>query len=228
MAVKTMKCTRCKGKGDVRKYIMYGCSEYLLEIWDILVNSTLYFPLYLLASFIIGGILGFFYSILLRNILPFYIFGVTFYFFGGISLLFILCITLIDYKILFKNIIITPIVVILLIFFGYMNVKIGRYIIFNKGGFNMIINLIYSFIQGGSVGFSFVYLLLKTNFIDEINGRTKCPLCEGSKNISITKFNEMRRCQSCDMNCGYKNPIGISLFQKRHFCDNCKGVGYIK
>ena len=105
MNIKTLKCMRCKGKGDVRKYIMTGCSEYFLEIWDVLVSSTLYFQLYLLASFIIGGILGIFYSILLKNTLPFNIFGIIFYFSGGISIPFIALILFFEYKTLFKNIV---------------------------------------------------------------------------------------------------------------------------
>ena len=103
MALKAIKCPRCKGKGNVRKYIMTGCSEYFLEIWDTLVSTTLYFPLYLLASFIIGGIFGFFYLILLKNTLSFNFFGIIFYFSGGMSISFIALIFFSEYKILFKK-----------------------------------------------------------------------------------------------------------------------------
>ena len=99
-----IKCIRCDGKGKVRKYIMEGCSEYLLGIWDVIVSSTLYFSLYLCASFILGGIFGFFYFILLKNALPFYIFGVFFYFFGGMSIPFVILILIFDSKMIFKNI----------------------------------------------------------------------------------------------------------------------------
>ena len=64
--------------------------------------------------------------------------------------------------------------------------------------------------------------------LDENNGRAKCPLCEGNKNISEKFFNEIQRCQKCKINCGYENPIGISLFQKRKFSKECLGLGYIK
>ena len=228
MTQKTLKCIRCHGKGNVRKYIMYGCSEYFLELWDVLVESTLYFPLYLLASFIIGGILGFFHFILLKNTLSFNIFGVIFYFFGGISMPFVICIIFFDYKFLFKNRINSLIILILLIFCGHLNIKFGRYLIIKKGIFKTFLNLIYAFIQGGSIGFSLTYLILRRNKLDEINGKTKCPLCEGNKSISPTLFNKLKRCQICSMNCGYKNPVGIGLFEKRHFCINCNGIGYIK
>lgn len=228
MNIKTLKCMRCKGKGDVRKYIMTGCSEYFLEIWDVLVSSTLYFQLYLLASFIIGGILGIFYSILLKNTLPFNIFGVIFYFSGGMSIPFIALILFFEYKTLFKNRINTLTIIIMLLFLGYINVKSGRYFHFKKGVFNILINLIFSFIQGGSIGFTIVYLILRKDKLDEINGRTKCPLCEGNKYISHQQFNELKRCPICSLNCGYKNPLGSGFFQKRYFCSNCSGIGYIK
>ena len=228
MTQKTIKCMRCHGKGNVRKYIMYGCSEYFLEIWDVLVTSTLYFPLYLLVSFVIGGILGFFYFILLKNTLSFNIFGVIFYFFGGMSMPFVVCIIFFDNKFLFKNRINSLIILILLIFCGCINIKFARYLFIKEGIFKTLLNLIYAFIQGGSIGFSLTYLILRKDKLDEMNGRTKCPLCEGNKFISLTQFNELKRCQNCTMNCGYKNPIGNGLFEKRYFCYNCKGIGYIK
>ena len=228
MALKAIKCPRCKEKGNVRKYIMTGCSEYFLEIWDMLVSTTLYFPLYLLASFIIGGIFGFFYSILLKNTLSFNFFGIIFYFSGGMSISFIALIFFSEYKILFKNNKNTSLVLIILFLFGYFNLKFGRYLILSKGLFKMILNLCYSFIQGGCIFFTLAYLLFKKSLLDENNGRTKCPLCDGSKFILLKHFSEMKRCHKCNMNSGYNNPIGIALFQKREFCNNCNGVGYIK
>ena len=228
MNIKALKCMRCKGKGDVRKYIMTGCPEYFLEIWDVLVSTTLYFPLFLLASFIIGGILSIFYLILLKTTLPFNIFGVIFYFSGGMSIPFIALILFFEYKTIFKNRINTLVILIIFFFFGFINIKIGRYFLLKKGIFNAMINLIYSFIQGGSIGFSLVYLLLRKDKLDEINGRTKCPLCEGNKFISHEKVNKLKRCEFCSFNCGYKNPVGNGLFQKRYFCSNCSGIGYIK
>ena len=223
-----IKCIRCDGKGRVRKYIMEGCSEYLLEIWDAVVSSTLYFPLYLCASFIMGGIFGFFHFILLKNTLPFNIFGVTFYFLGGMSSLLIIFILFFDSKILFKNKIMALIIILVLTIFGYMNIKLGRYLFYKKGFFNTLINLTYAFIQGGSIGFSFTFLILKKSMLDENDGRTKCPLCEGSKNISQNLFKELKKCQYCEKNCGYENPKGIPFFQKRYFCKKCKGIGYMK
>ena len=228
MTQKKLECIRCHGKGDVRKYIMTFCSEFFLELWDVFVSSSLYFTLYLITSFIIGGILGFFYFILLKTTLPFNFFGVIFYFSGGISFVFIICIICFTYKTLFKNRINLLILLILMLFFGYINIKIGRYLIGKKGIFYTIINLIYAFIQGGSIGFFFTFLILKKAYLDQINGRTKCPLCEGNKFISQKQFNELKRCENCSINCGYKNPTDDGFFQKRYFCDNCKGIGYIK
>ena len=223
-----IKCIRCDGKGKVRKYIMEGCSEYFLEIWDAVVSSTLYFPLYLCASFIMGGIFGFFYFILLKNTLPFNIFGVTFYFLGGMSSLLIILILFCDSNIFLKNKIMALIIILISTIFGYMNIKLGRYLFYKKGFFNSLINLIYAFIQGGSIGFSSTFLILKKSMLDENDGRTKCPLCEGSKNISQKLFKELKKCQYCERNCGYENPKGIPFFQKRYFCKKCKGIGYMK
>ena len=226
MTQQKLKCIRCQGRGDVRKYIMYGCSEYFLEMWDVILSSTLYFLLFLMASFIMGGILGFFYFILLKTALPFNVFGTIFYFSGGISFLYIICIIFFNYKTIFKNTINTLVVLVLMASLGYINIKIGRYLIGKKGMLSIILNLIYAFIQGGSIGFTLIFLLFKKDMLDEVNGRTKCPLCEGNKFISYQQFHELKRCQICSFNCGYTNPIDGDFFQKRYFCDNCKGIGY--
>ena len=223
-----IKCIRCDGKGKVRKYIMEGCSEYLLGIWDVIVSSTLYFSLYLCASFILGGIFGFFYFILLKNALPFYIFGVFFYFFGGMSIPFVIFILIFDSKMIFKNNIILYLLFIILTIFGFMNINFGRYLLYKKGFFNTLINLMYAFIQGGSTGVFFTFLIFKKSMLDENDGKTKCPLCEGSKNISSKLFKELKPCQSCEINRGYENPKDIPFCQKRYFCKICKGVGFIK
>ena len=223
-----IKCIRCNGKGKVRKYILEGCSEYLLGFWDAIVSSTLYFPLYLCASFILCGIFGFFYFILLKNTLPFYIFGVIFYFFGGMSTPFVIFILLFNNKMIFKNKIILYLLFIFLTIFGYVNIKLGYYLFYKKGFFNTLINLIYAFIQGGSMGFFFTFLIFKKSMLDENDGKTKCPLCEGSKNISQKLFKELKPCQFCDINRGYENRKGIPFFQKRYFCKTCNGIGFIK
>ena len=228
MSQKKIKCIRCNGKGNVRKYIIYGCPQFLIEIWDVITSTTLYFPLYLLASFIIGGIFGFFYFILLKNALTFNIFGISFYLLGGMSMCFILFILFFEYKTIFRNRIIIFIILVLLIYFGYQNMKLSRYLFNKKGFFNILLNLIYAFIQGGSTGFTFSYLILRKSMLEENNGRTQCPLCEGNKYISEKYFNEIQRCAKCKINCGYENPIGISLFQKRFFCKECHGLGYNK
>ena len=223
-----IKCIRCQGKGYVRKYIMDGCSEYFLEFWDSITSTTLYFPMFLFASFIFGGIIGFFYFIILNNALPFKIFGEIFYFKGGVAFSFIISILLFDYKKLFGNKIKTIILLFIYVYFGYIGCKLGHNLFIKKGFFNLIINLIYSFIQGGIIGLSFTYLVLKKSMLDENNGKTKCPLCEGKNFIPKNLFNGMKKCQNCNINIGYENPKGISLFQKRTFCKNCKGIGYIK
>ena len=228
MEKNSIKCIRCNGKGNVRKYIMEGCSEYLLGIWDVFASNLLYFSVYLCTSVILGGILGFFYFILLKNALSFNIFRIIFYFFGGMSMTFMILTLLSNDKIIFKHKVITIIVFLFLIFFGYMNIKFGHYLFYKKGFFITLINLIYAFIQGGSIGFILIFLLFKKDMLDEVNGRTKCPLCEGSKYISNKLFNEVKRCQYCLTNCGYENPKGIPFFQKRYFCKKCKGIGFIK
>ena len=222
-----LKCIRCNGKGNVRKYLMDGCPEYFLEIIDVISNSILFFPLYILASTVIGAILGFFYFIILKKTLTFSIFGKIFYFFGGISIAFILFLLFYEYKLLFKN---KKQIIIILFFafiFGHINTKLGSNIYQKKGIFYTLINIIFALIQGGSIGFTFSYLIFKKNMLDENNERTKCPLCKGIKTIDNNKLNEIKRCPNCNINAGYENPKGISLFQKRLFCKSCKGMGYI-
>ena len=227
MTKSLLKCLRCHGSGNVRKYIMNGCPEFFLEIIDAISNTILYFPIYILASSIIGTILGFFSFIILKTALPFYIFGKGFYFFGGMSMAFILYILFYKNNQLFKNIKHTIIILVLLIIFGYINIKFGSNLFVKKGFFYNLINFLYALIQGGCIGFSLAYLIFKKNMLEENNERTKCPLCEGNKFISHNKLNEIKRCSKCKINCGYENPKGISFFKKMHFCKSCKGCGYI-
>ena len=221
MVVKLFKCERCKGEGNVRKYIINDCLDCIFEIINAFISSLLYFPLYCIFYGIIGLLLGPIYFILLKKALPFYFFGIIFYSFGG------LCISYIIYQIIYKekkgNIIIYLIFGIISI----INLIIGIFLYNKKGGIFILINLLFNSIQGGSIGVVCSYLFYKKEMLEENDGKLKCPLCQGNKYLSKYQFEKLERCKKCIKNCGYENPkINDFIFSRRYFCKNCNGKGY--
>ena len=221
MVQKLYQCARCKGKGNVRRYIINDCLDCIFEIINAFISSLLYFPLYCIFYGVIGLLLGPIYYIILKNALSFYFFGITFYFLGGLCISYI--ITHIIYKDKKGNIFIYIIFVIISI----INIIFGSYLYNKKGGIYILINLLFNSIQGGCIGIVSSYLFYKKEMLEENNGRIKCPLCEGNKFFSKDKWEKLERCKNCFLYCGYENPKNNDFFlSKKYFCKKCNGKGY--
>jgi len=222
MVEKIIKCERCKGEGSVRKYIINEYLDCILEILTAITSTLLFFPIYSLFYGIIGCILGPIYFILLKNALPFYIFGTIFYLFGGT------CICYVIYFLFFKEKNIKIIIIyIISITLTIINIITGSFLFKKKGLIYILINLFFFSIQGGAIGLVSTYLYYSKDLLEEGNNRTKCPLCEGNKYISNNQFEKFKRCKYCSKNCGYENNGDGFILKRRKFCKNCKGLGYI-
>ena len=223
MVEKLIICERCKGEGSVRKYIINDSLDCILEIISAVTSTLLFFPIYSMFYGIIGCLLGPVYFILLKNALPFYIFGNIFYLLGGI------CICYVIYFLFFKGkkvkIIITYIISIAM---TIINIIIGSLLFKKKSFLYILINLFYSSIQGGAIGLVSAYLYYSKDLLEEGNNRVKCPLCEGNKYISKNQHEKYKRCNYCSKNKGYENCGDGFILQIRKFCKNCKGLGYIQ
>ena len=222
MVEKLIKCQRCKGLGNVRKYIINDYLDCILEIINAFISSLLYFPIYCTFYGIVGCFIGPIFFILLKTALPFYIFGNIFYFFGGLSIFYTI------YTIFLKNIKSNIIIYIVSIFISIINLVMGLFLYKKKGGIYLLINFIYSSINGGAIGLVSSYLFYKKDMLEENNNRVKCPLCSGKKFLSQNDSEKLERCKNCSKNCGYENPKKSDFFlHKRFFCKICNGKGYI-
>ena len=198
-----IRCERCDGNGYVKIYLDdFNLTSFMCE--SITLGN------YMFISMISGGPFGIIYFILLRTKLPFFYFGIIFYFFGVFSL------TILLYdesnRCLFF---------ILIIIFSSLNTLLGYYIYSSNNIFIIILNIIHSFILGTSIIFNLILLYhkIKENYLNSI----KCPLCNGNKFIYENIFNEMERCEYCYKDMGYKNP---NYLTGRYFCEKCNGKGF--
>ena len=222
MVEKIIKCERCKGEGSVRKFIINEYLDCILEIITAITSTLLFFPIYSLFYGIIGCLLGPVYFILLKNALSFYIFGIIFYLFGGISICYVI------YFLFFKEKKVKEIIIyIASITMIIINIVIGSLLFKKKGFIYLLINLFYSSIQGGAIGLVSTYLYYGKDLLEEGNNRVKCPLCEGNKYISVNQFEKFKRCKYCSKNCGYENTGEGFILKRKKFCKYCKGLGYI-
>ena len=219
-----LKCQRCNGEGNVKKYIINDYLDCLLEIINSFISALLYFPLYCCFYGVIGLFLGPIYFILLKTCLPFNIFGNIFNFFGGI------CICYTIYNILLKdknnNKALNIIIILIIIIISLISVIVFNYL-YRKKGIFILLYLFYSSIQGGAIGLVSSYLFYKKEMLEENNNRIKCPLCMGNKKVSKYEFEKMERCKTCSKNCGYENSKNNDfILHKRYFCKTCNGKGY--
>ena len=221
MVEKIIKCERCKGEGNFKKFIINEYLDNIFEILTAITSTFLFFPIYSLFYGIIGCLLGPVYFILLKNALPFYFFGIIFYLFGGICICFIIYFLFFKEK---KNKII--IIYIISFIMTIINIKIGSLLFKKKGLICLLFNLFYCSVQGGAIGLVSAYLYYIKVLLNEANNRIKCPLCEGNKYISINQFEKFKRCKYCSKNCGYENIGDGFILKRRKFCKHCKGLGY--
>ena len=222
MVEKLIVCQRCKGKGDIRKYIINDYLDCIFEIINAFISSLLYFPIYCTFYGIMGCLISPIYFIVLKTALPFYIFGNIFYFLGGLSISYTI------YTIFFKNNIKSNIITFIIsIFICIINLVIGIFLFKKKGVVYILINFIYSAINGGAIGLVCSYLFYRKDMLEESNNRVKCPLCSGKKYFSKVMHEKLERCKNCSKNCGYENPKKNDFFlHKRYFCKICNGRGY--
>ena len=206
-----LECVRCNKTGQVRKYLIGICNCGVIPI--------------ILLSMVIGSIIGIISYILLIKKLSFDYFGRIFYFLGAFSICSFIFHDSFDNvlrekEILFKNITNKPLLLILIIFLSYINIKLGKYLILSDKIFINIINIIYSILQGTSI----VFIIIIIREVSIIKTKVICPLCEGNKFIKESIFMKMERCKSCSKDCGYERVLYTYL---RGFCEGCKGKGYI-
>lgn len=221
MVEKLIKCKRCKGEGTVRKYIINECLDCIIEVISAFLSTLLFFPQYCIFYGIFGCFLGPIYFILLKTTLPFYIFGNIFFIFGGICFWFTI------YFMFFKDKKINIILIyIISIIICIINLILGNYLFYKKGGFFVLINMLCASVQGGAIGLVCSYKYFSKEMLEEGNNRIKCPLCGGNKHFSKYQIEKMERCKFCTKNCGYENPVENIIFQKRQFCKKCNGKGY--
>ena len=173
---------------------------------------------YLIVFYFFVAIL---YSILLKFIFPFFLFGILFYFITGILVIHNIVFFCLGGPFLYKiqkdtwketaNIIF----IILLCIFGFINIIIGKNLITKNG---LLDNIYYAGILGGNIGL-FINLF-------EFKFR-ECPLCKGEKIISKERYNKLQRCKICIKYCGYgKDKFAQSFSYKLGFCKECKGKGW--
>ena len=165
-----IKCIRCKGTGFVEANYTWRFNNAAFPF---------FFMFYFFPSVFIGSI----YYYLIRYFLPFQILWDILYFFGGITMsYYILRIFLGP---LFRTKLQTIIFTIILWYFGYLNVKLGKYQI-GENIKNIDKHGLYIFIQILCIGaFLPIYLLAE--------GMDKCKECDGMKEISIEKYNKIKR-----------------------------------
>ena len=161
-----IKCIRCKGTGRV------------VPDYEKNFNNAA-FPMLLLIVFIFSLGIGSAYYILIRYFLPFQILLVLLYFFGGISMGYLIFRILLGP--LFTTYLHTIIYIIILCYIGYLNVKLRKYQI-GENIKNMDKYIWYILIQALCIGTFYITCPLA-------EGMDKCPVCNGTKEISTEKDN---------------------------------------
>ena len=163
-----IKCIRCKGTGFVEDNYTYNFNNAAFPF----LFMFYFFP----YTFIVC------IYILLSYYLPFQILWVIFYFFGGITMsYYILRIFLGP---LFRTKLQTIIYIIILCYIGYLNVKLLKYQI-GENIKNIDKHVLYVWIQILCIGTFLIICPLA-------EGMVKCPLCNGTKEISIERYNEIK------------------------------------
>ena len=177
-----IKCIRCKGTGRVvpnyRNHFNNAAFPFL-------------FVVVFIFSFGIGGV----YFCLIRFFLKFQILLVLLYFFGGISMGYLIFRILLGP--LFTTFLQTFIYLIILCYIGELNVKLEKYQI-GENIKNMDKYSWYILIQALCIGMFYLICPLA-------EGMDKCQVCDGTKEISIEKYNKIKRyLEICNDN-GYED-----------------------
>ncbi len=180
-----IKCVGCKGRGEVvERHFNYGNAA----IWAIYI-----------ILFILGMIpLCFFYFLILLRI---HIFDFLFFFLGGMTIGYFVFFLYYSGPI-FINIRETIKFIFILISIGYLNTKLCvKYIGYlnSKPGLNLNYLIegcfgLYFFILSESIIIS-IFIVINSELGKTV---TICPLCNGAKKISNTKYKKLKRCRYCD------------------------------
>ena len=165
-----IKCIRCKGTGRVVPNYRNNFNNAAFPFL---------FIIYFVFSLGIGGV----YYFLIRYFLPFQILLVLLYFFGGISMGYLIFRSLLGP--LFTTKLYTIIYKIILCYIGYLNVKLEKYQI-GENIKNIDKYGLYIMIQALCIGMFHLICPLA-------EGMDKCLVCDGTKEISIEKYNNIKR-----------------------------------
>ena len=155
-----IKCTRCKGTGRVVPNYRNNFD-----------NAA--FPFLFIIVFYFSLFFGCVYFLLIRYFLPFQILLVLLYFFGGISMGYLIFRSLLGP--LFTTKLYTIINIIILCYIGYLNVKLEKYQIGeNIKNIDNFKYGLYIIIQALCIGMFYLICPLA-------EGKKKCPVCDGTK-----------------------------------------------
>ena len=153
-----IKCIRCKGTGGVVKNYSQNFN-----------NAA--FPFLFFIAFFWTFVIGTVYYFLIRYFLQFQILLVLLYFFGGISMGYLIFRGLLGP--LFTNKLHTIIYIIILCYIGHLNVKLEKYQI-GENIKNMDKYSLYISLQILCIGMFYLICGLA-------EGMNKCPVCYGNK-----------------------------------------------
>ena len=107
---------------------------------------------------------------------------------------------------------------------GYLNPKPGLNLNNLIGGCFSL----YFFILSESIIISIFIVITSELGLNPLSyvGKTVtiCPLCNGAKKISNTKYKKLKRCRWCNYFCGYSYD---DLKTDLKFCCSCRGAGFI-
>ena len=199
-----IKCVRCKGRGEVvERHFNYGnAASWVIYIF--------LFPL---------GMIPFcFFSFLI--LLRIHIFDFLFFFLGGMTIGYFVFFLYYSGPI-FINIRETIKFIFILISIGYLNTKLCvKYIGYLNGKPGGGCYVLYFIILSESIIIS-IFIVINSELGKTV---TICPLCNGAKKISNTKYKKLKRCRSCNSICGYSYD---SLDAYLKFCYSCRGAGFI-
>ena len=165
-----IKCIRCKGTGRV-----------VPNYRNHFNNAAFPFLFILIFPPIVSIVCVYYY--LIRYLLPFQILLAPLFFFGGISMGYLIFRRMLGP--LFTTKLHTIIYIIILCYIGYLNVKLEKYQI-GENIKNVDKYSWYIMIQALCIG---MFLIICPN----AEGMDKCPVCDGTKEISIEKYNKIKR-----------------------------------